>query len=259
MVMIHLQSVRVRNPDVLPDGYPFSIPIIQKLDELDFTAPVTFLVGENGSGKSSLIEAIAASANLPTVGSVAVADDETLNDAQALSRHLVLSWSKRNHRGFYLRSEDFFGFALNTSRTIDELGEIAKDFEPGSYAHSVVMGQRSALAQNYGELNTVSHGESFFSVFGSRLTGNGLYLLDEPEVALSPQRQIALLALLKDTVANDGQFVIATHSPILMAYPDAQILHLSENGIHEQAWADVEHVSMTRDFLTNPELFLRHL
>lgn len=257
--MIHLRSLRIRNPDALPDGYPFAIPIVQRLVDLEFAAPVTFLVGENGSGKSTLIEAISASADLPTIGSVAVSADETLNDAQSLARHLVLTWNKRNHRGFYLRSEDFFGFALNTARTIDELADIAGTFEPGSYAHSVVMGQRGELASRYGDLNQRSHGESFFSVFGTRFTGNGLYLLDEPEVALSPQRQIALLALMKDAVAADAQFIIATHSPILMAFPGAQILHLSENGICEQRWEEVEHVRMTRDFLANPDLFLRHI
>ncbi len=257
--MIHLRAIRIRNPDALPDGYPFAIPIVRTLDTLEFTAPVTVLIGENGSGKSTLIEAIAASAELPTIGSVAVERDETLSGARALAAHLVLSWAKRNHRGFYLRSEDFFGFALNTARTIDELGQIASTFEAGSYARSVVERERGELASRYGDLDQRSHGESFFSVFGSRFTGNGVYLLDEPEVALSPQRQIALLALIKDAVAEDGQFIIATHSPILMAFPGAQLLHLSEEGIRQQRWAEVEHVRLTRDFLSDPDLFLRHI
>ena len=257
--MMHLRSVRIRNPDALPDGFPYDLPIIRTLDVLELTAPVTFLVGENGSGKSTLLEAIAASANLPTIGSIAIERDETLTLAQTLGRHLVLSWSSRTHRGFYMRSEDFFGFGLSTQRTIAELSEIAESFPPGSHAHGSVMAQRDALDRKYGDLNERSHGEGFFQVFAERFTPGGVYLLDEPEVALSPQRLIALLLLMKETVAQDAQFIIATHSPMLMAYPGAQILHLSDQGIHEQAWDDVEHVQMTRDFLADPELFLRHL
>jgi predicted ATPase len=257
--MIHLRSVRIRNPDALPDGHPFELPIIRTLDELEMTAPVAFLVGENGSGKSTLLEAIAASANLPTIGSVAIERDDTLTAAQSLGRQLVLSWSSRNHRGFYMRSEDFFGFGLSTQRTIAELDEIVATLEPGSHAHASVMAQRNALHRKYGNLNERSHGEGFFQVFAERFTPGGIYLMDEPEVALSPQRLIALLLLMKEVVAQDAQFIIATHSPMLMAYPGAQILHLSDGGIREQAWDEVEHVQMTRDFLTDPDLFLRHL
>src|SRR5215204_4013028 len=108
--MIHLRSLRIRNPDALPEGFPFDLPIIRALDTLDFTAPVAFLVGENGSGKSTLLEAIAASADLPTISSIAISRYETLSAAQLLGRNLVLSWAARTHRGFYMRSEDFFGF-----------------------------------------------------------------------------------------------------------------------------------------------------
>lgn len=257
--MMHLRSFRIRNAEALPDGFPFDLPIIRTLDTVGLTAAVTFLVGENGSGKSTLLEAIAASANLPTIGSVAIERDETLTAAQSLGRQLVLSWASRTHRGFYMRSEDFFGFGLNSLRTIAELDEIAATLEPGSYAHSSVMAQRNALQRKYGNLNERSHGEGFFQVFAERFTPGGIYLMDEPEVALSPQRLIALLLLMKEVVAQEAQFIIATHSPMLMAYPGAQILHLSEQGIREQAWDEVEHVQMTRDFLADPELYLRHL
>jgi predicted ATPase len=257
--MMHLRSFRIRNPEALPAGFPYDLPIIRALDEIELTAPVAFLVGENGSGKSTLLEAIAASANLPTIGSVAIERDETLTAAQELGRQLVLSWATRSHRGFYMRSEDFFGFGLSTARTIQELGEIAETFEPGSYAHSTVVAQQRALEKKYGDLNARSHGEGFFQVFAERFTPGGVYLLDEPEVALSPQRQIALLLLMKEVVAQEAQFIIATHSPMLMAFPGAQILRLAEEGIRESAWEQVEHVQLTRDFLTDPDLFLRHL
>ena len=115
------------------------------------------------------------------------------------------------------------------------------------------------MQRKYGDLNARSHGEGFFQVFAERFTPGGVYLMDEPEVALSPQRQIALLLLMKEVVAQEAQFIIATHSPMLMAYPGAQILHLTDEGIREQAWEEVEHVQLTRDFLTDPDLFLRHL
>ena len=251
--------MHIRNPDALPDGYPFDLPVVRSLDEIEFRAPVTILVGENGSGKSTLMEAIGSSASLPTIGSISIDRDETLASAHDLAKHLVLTWNKRNHRGFYLRSEDFFGFALGTNRLVKELTEIADSLEPGSYARSSILEESNALVNRYGNLDARSHGEAFFHVFAQRITGNGLYLMDEPEVALSPQRQIALLALLQDAVEADGQFLIATHSPILMAFPGAQILFLGDNTIEDAQWDQIEHVRLTRDFLTNPESFLRHL
>lgn len=257
--MIHLRSIRVRNPEALPEGFPYDLPIIRTLDEIEVNAPVVFLVGENGSGKSTLLEAIAASANLPTIGTIAIERDETLTAAQALGRQLILSWVTRSHRGFYMRSEDFFGFGLSTARTIQELREMAESFPPDSRAYGSVMAQSQALERKYGDLNARSHGEGFFQVFAERFTPGGVYLLDEPEVALSPQRQIALLLLMKEVVAQEAQFIIATNSPMLMAHPGAQILHLTEEGIHEQPWEEIEHVQLMRDFLTDPELYLRHL
>src|SRR3954447_4445110 len=126
--MIQLRSVHIRNPDALPDGFPFDLPLIVTLEEIIFDAPVTILVGENGSGKSTLLEAIGSSAALPTIGSISIDRDETLASAHDLAGHLVLTWNKRNHRGFYLRSEDFFGFALGTNRSIRELSELAETF-----------------------------------------------------------------------------------------------------------------------------------
>src|SRR6188474_2751078 len=114
--MIHLRSVRVRNPEALPEGYPFDLPIIRALDELELTAPVTFLVGENGSGKSTLLEGIAAAAGLPTVGSIAIDRDDTLTAQRDFAKRIKLTWTKRSHRGFFLRAEDFFGFAKAVSQ-----------------------------------------------------------------------------------------------------------------------------------------------
>jgi predicted ATPase len=163
-----------------------------------------------------------------------------------------------------MRSEDFFNFATATSDLATEFEEMAEEFgrdQRGDWqrAQGIARAQARALLDRYGDLHARSHGESFLTVFRSRLVPDGLYLLDEPETALSPQRQLAFLAMLKDLVTNGAQFVIATHSPIILAFPDAVLLRFDGERIKKVAYDDVENVKLTRDFLANPELFLRYL
>jgi predicted ATPase len=264
--MIHLRSVSLKPSAKKEGGFPFNVPAVRGLGELEFRRPVTFLVGENGTGKSTLLEALAAGAGSVVVGGEDVRADKTLAHARRLAAQLKLVWTKRTHRGFFLRAEDFFGFAKRVNRTSAELEEMARDFEKEltgyglRLAQGVVRGQRSALAGRYGEdADARSHGEGFLQLFQSRFVPGGLYLLDEPEAPLSPQRQLALLSMLKGMVAQDSQFVIATHSPILMAFPDASILSFDHAPVREIPYDEVEHVSLTRDFLSDPEAFLRHL
>jgi predicted ATPase len=264
--MIHLRSVSLKPSAKKQDGFPFNVPAVRKLKELGFRRPVTFFVGENGTGKSTLLEALAAGAGSVVVGGEDVRTDKTLAHARRLAAQLKLVWTKRTHRGFFLRAEDFFGFAKRVNQTSAELEEMASDFgkELKGYglrlAQGVVRGQRSALASRYGEdADARSHGEGFLQLFQSRFVPGGLYLLDEPEAPLSPQRQLALLSMLKGMVAQDSQFVVATHSPILMAFPDASILSFDHTPVREIPYDEVEHVSLTRDFLADPEAFIRHL
>jgi predicted ATPase len=264
--MIHLRSISLKPSAKKQEGFPFNVPTVRRLKGLEFRRPVTFLVGENGTGKSTLLEALAAAAGSVVVGGEDVRTDATLAHARRLAAQLKLVWTKRTHRGFFLRAEDFFGFAKRVNRTSAELEEMAVDFEKelSGYglrlAQGVVRGQRSALAGRYGEdADARSHGEGFLQLFQSRFVPGGLYLLDEPEAPLSPQRQLALLSMLKGMVAQDSQFVIATHSPILMAFPDASILSFDHAPVREIPYDEVEHVSLTRDFLSDPEAFLRHL
>jgi len=272
-VVNFLRSLRVRygDPDGTEEGYPFNIPVVQSLDALDFRAPVTFFVGENGSGKSTILEAIAAAVGSIAIGGESIQTDPTLVHARRLAARLILSWARRTHRGFFLRSEDFFNYALETRRLIDDLDQQAAKYaderERGTdrayglaLAEGATRGQRAELARRYGEdLHARSHGESFFQVFQSRFVPGGLYLLDEPDTALSPQRQLALLALLKDMVAQDAQFIIATHAPILLAYPDAAILSFDDGRITETPYDEVTNVHLTRQFLADPSSFLRRL
>jgi len=264
--MLPLRAVE-KSPSARPaPGYPFDIPVIAALQRLEFSAPVTLLVGENGSGKSTLLEAIAAAAGSITVGSESVERDPSLGHARRLAGVLRLAWSKRTRRGFFMRAEDFFGYARQMGQLEDELRselkEIDQSFDPGAreYARLPYTRELHALQQAYGEgLDSRSHGESFLTLFRARFTGAGLYLLDEPEAPLSPSRQLSLLALLDAMVHEGGQFIIATHSPILMAFPSAQILSFDGGQISPVRFEELEHVQVMRDFLADPQRFLRHL
>ncbi len=264
--MIHLKSISIKHPAAEPEAFPFNLPLVRNFTSLEFRAPVTFLVGENGSGKSTLLEAIAAGIGAIAVGAEDVERDASLVPARALGRHLKFSWLRKTRAGFFLRAEDFFGFAKRMRRAVKDLEAIAEGFESEYTGYALglakgsAMGQRRALIEKYGEnLDASSHGESFLKLFQSRFVPGGLYLLDEPEAPLSPQRQLALLSMLKEMVAADAQFIIATHSPILMAFPEAVILSFDAHPIREVKWEEIEHVSLTRAFLNNPQAYLRHL
>lgn len=267
--MIHLRSVELKHP-ASAETFPFNVPAIRALHELVFDTPVTFFVGENGSGKSTLLEALAAAIGSITVGSDGVDDDATLSAARALAQHLRLVWSKRTRRGFFLRSEDFFGYARRMAhlkqemeadlRAIDEEYKGRSEMAKG-LARMGLSRELADMQRRYGEgLDFVSHGESYFTLFQSRFVPEGLYLLDEPEAPLSPMRQLTLLSMLRMMVEEHGaQFIIATHSPILMAYPGAAILSFDRGAVQRVPYAELEHVTITRAFLNNPEQFLRHL
>jgi len=258
------------------EGHPFDTPAVRALlaAPLALDAPVTFLVGENGSGKSTLLEGIAATAGLPAVGAEETASDPSLGAARRLGRALKLTWSPGPRTGLFLRAEDVFGFARRMDAARDgleaERRAVAEDASLSPLARGLgampYARELAALRERYGEgADARSHGEAFLLLFRDRLhgggrgRGRGLYLLDEPEAPLSPTRQLALLALLIDATKQGGQFLVATHSPILMALPGAAILHLDECGFRPAAWEDLEHVTLTRHFLNDPDAFLRHL
>lgn len=266
--MIHLRSL------ALPagshgSGFPFSVPAISTLTGIEFETPVTFFVGENGSGKSTLLESIAIAANLPAVGETGARDDQTLAAQRKLAAALRLVWTRRTHRGFFLRAEDFFGFAKALSRSRDEFGQRVAEIEEeyrdrSALARGLAQGPAQAslaeMEKRYGaDLDANSHGQAFFQLFRSRFVPGGIYLLDEPETPLSPLSQLALIAMLKDMVGQDAQFIIATHSPILLALPGARILDFDSQPVRWAAYEDLEHVRLTREFLADPDRFLRRL
>lgn len=255
------------------DRYPFDTPVIAGLlgNRIEFTAPVTVLVGENGSGKSTLIEAIACAIDAIAIGSTEVRSDKTLEAGQALAEIMTPIWGagKRGPRGFFLRAEDFFGFALRIDRMRSELraqraaliaDRTISDLARG-FAMQPIARELAALERMYGEgLDQHSHGEAFLELFRQRLTPNGVYLLDEPEAPLSPTRQLTLLSMLMLAVRELGaQVVMATHSPIMMAFPGADLCQLSGGSIEPATFDSIEHISVMRSFLADPEAYLRHL
>ena len=215
-----------------PKAYPYSLPAVRALEGFQFHERVTFFVGENGSGKSTLLEALAVACRFNPEGG-----SKNFNFATASSHsdlHDVIQIGKMAipSDGFFLRAESFY----NVSSEIDRLG----------------------VSRWYGgqSLHTRSHGESFFALFKERFFGPGLYFLDEPEAALSPARQIKFLGRLHRLVQDGSQFVIATHSPILMAYPDCKLMLLEKKGMREVELIETEHYCLTRAFLNNPTKYL---
>ncbi len=220
--------------------YPFIVPAIAALREINVRKPILFFVGENGSGKSTLLEAIAIHYGFGREGGNRNLRAETTDSVRAvepLAKALRVAFTKRTGAGFYLRAESFF----NTATTIDALGVID------------AYGGRS--------LHEQSHGESFISLAANKFNRDGFYVMDEPEAALSPQRQLSLLVILHDLLRNrhDVQVLIATHSPILLAYPDAQIISFDHGAIHEISYRESAPYQLCSRFLADPDRYMHAL
>lgn len=267
--MKHLRELLIKKNQTNMEDYPFNVPAIQNLSKLVFESTCTIFVGENGSGKSTLIEGIAISAGMITIGSDEVGLDHTMNAIKPLADEMKLVWNKRTHRGFFLRAEDFFGFVKRTHQLRQSLTEELKRVdeayaERSDYAKQLAKmpsaSSLNALNQRYGkDLDAYSHGESFLRLFQSRFVPGGLYLLDEPEAALSPTCQLGLISMIKEMMTQDAQFIIATHSPILMAIPGATIYDFDQNPPEPANYEDLEHVRMYRMFLNDPKAFVNRL
>jgi predicted ATPase len=269
-VIPRLQAIRYEPPKEA-DAFPFSIPALRSLSELPLDAPVTLFVGENGSGKSTVLEALAIAAGLATAGSHEARRDETLADQRRLAARFKLVWARRLTRGFFLRAEDFFGYVARLRRTRaevhEELARIDRDPQMVGMASDDVARLRGAVGSVLGttyapdgrDYDHRSHGESFLTFFRERLQRRGLYLLDEPEAALSPQSQLGLLVMIRDALAEGSQFLIATHSPILMACPGSLAISFDQTPPGPVSFDDLESVRLYRDFLAAPERYLRHL
>lgn len=228
------------------NSYLNNLPIIKFLSkekQLSFSSNVTFFVGENGTGKSTLLEAIAVAYGFNAEGGSQNFTFSTNATHSELFKHIEIGKRGFAKDGFFLRAESLYNVATN----IDDMDKLAS-FDP-------------FVIESYGgiSLHNQSHGESFLSIVQNRFFGNGLYILDEPEAALSPMRLLTLMAEMNDLVNENSQFIIATHSPILMSFPNAQILEFSHNGIKMVDYWDTEHYKITKSFLENPEKMLHYL
>lgn len=216
------------------DKYPFNIPVVKNFNELKFKAPVTFFIGENGVGKSTFIEAIAVNLNLPKEGGTQNFMYETDDTTSNLSDYMKVRMDNKPKTKFFLRAESFYNFSTEVERLIKE-----DDF------HS--------LNKSYGgNLHECSHGEAFLKLVQNRFTENGLYILDEPEAALSIQRQLSLLCLIDELVKKGSQFIISTHSPILISYRNGIILDLDDN-FKEVSYKDTEIYKLYKMYLNNSD------
>lgn len=230
----------LRRIETLPEKvdravYPFNIPAFSRGIDLAFRSKVTFVVGENGTGKSTLLEAIAECCGFNPEGGSRDHHRAVFADRSPLAQALRLSWLPKVTDGFFMRAESFYNFASY----IEEVSDLR------------AYGGKS--------LHEQSHGESFISLFANRFE-QGIYILDEPEAALSPQRQLTFLKIIHDlTTTGHAQFLIATHSPIILSYPGAVLYSLDGETIEEVDYRETRHFLITRDFLNSPQRFFRHL
>ncbi|MDT8903978.1 AAA family ATPase [Anaeroselena agilis] len=230
----YLRSIKLLRGEIASfDHYPFSLPVIRNLDCLAFHPRVTFIIGENGTGKSTLLEAIAVAWGFNPEGGTRNFNFATRSSHSQLHQHIrLIRGAKRPRDGFFLRAESFYNLATQ----IEELG----------------------VGDSYGgrSLHEQSHGEAFFATFMNKFRGSGLYILDEPEAALSPMRQMAMIARIHDLVRQHCQFIIATHSPIIIGYPDAAILQITEDSIDTVEYENTEHYIVTKEFINNRKKLL---
>lgn len=235
---VYIKEIRLKKEIHKDDSYIKELPVVNNLTSLDISSNVTFFVGENGSGKSTLLEAIAVNSGFNAEGGTknfCFSSRETHSD---LYKYItVVKGVQRPRDGFFLRAESFY----NVATEIEKLDLESSGGVP--------------VIKSYGgtSLHKMSHGESFITLMTNRFSGKGLYILDEPEAALSPIKQMAMLTIINELVKKKSQFIIATHSPILMAYPGADIFVIDDDGITKTPYKKTDNYMITRKFLENPE------
>ncbi len=234
----YLKEIELVSEDLDFSKYPLSIPAIKSIfnNPVKFHPDVTFIVGENGAGKSTLIEGVAIKLGFNPEGGTKQSTFSTRTSHSNLHKNIkAIKSYKAPKDGYFLRAESFY----NLATLMDETNYLS------------MYGGKS--------LHSQSHGESFMSTLINKLQGEGLYIFDEPESALSPSGQLSALIAIDNLVKKSSQFIIATHSPILMAYPNSKILYLDDNGINEILYEDTDHFKITKSFLNNPEDFITKL
>ncbi|WP_230501829.1 AAA family ATPase [Sutcliffiella rhizosphaerae] len=240
----YIRSLHLKTEDIVTfEEYPFNLPVMKDVDSIIFHPNVTYIIGENGMGKSTLLEGIAIALGFNPEGGTLNFNFSSYDSHSELDQHLrIIRGVERPRDNFFFRAETFYNVATN----IEEL-----DKESGGGRIIDSFGGKS--------LHKQSHGEAFFAAFVERFQGNGLYILDEPEAALSPLRQMSMLARINDLINQGSQFIISTHSPILMAYPNARIYELTGEGVSEARLEETSHYTIMKQFMENKERMLQHL
>lgn len=233
---LYIKEIRLKEEIYKAESYIKNLPVVKNLNRIEFSKKVTFFVGENGSGKSTLLEAIAVNMGFNAEGGTRNFSFSSRETHSELYKYITVAKNvNRPKDGFFLRAESFY----NVATEIDDLD----------------------LIKSYGgtSLHNMSHGESFMALMTNRFSGNGLYILDEPEAALSPIRQMTMLTIINELVKKNSQFIIATHSPILMAYPNSDIFTIDDDGIVKTPYKKTDNYIITRKFLENPEKMMKYL
>lgn len=260
--MPYLSSLHINTGKTHP--YPFDIPAIKHAKNIKIQTPITFLIGENGSGKSTLLETIACRLQLPHMDGYGYGK-KCFDAAKRLLSYLELEWKIERSVGFFFRAEDFGDYLNSVHRADIHLHNQMSELEGEVPPHVIQQMKDSAnyqlhkVRRDFGqELDSFSHGEAYMHIMRKMVNQRGIYLLDEPEASLSPAKQLEFIYFLNHHLKNfNSQFIIATHSPMLMAYPEATIYEITENEMQQTALEDTEHYSITKNFLNNPKSFLR--
>jgi predicted ATPase len=263
--MAFIQSFSIQAGKQHP--FPFNIPAVRFAKGIELGDQVTIFVGDNGCGKSTLLESIAYSIDIPLIGGRIGGASPSFEAAKAIKPYLEINWKRETRKGFFFRAEDFSHFIDNVDREREKIAMELIDLK-GKVDDSVIEQMREnmnfALARmrkDYGmDVQALSHGEAYLTILQTRVGDKGIFLLDEPEAALSPLKQLSLIAFILEVLKGaKAQFIIATHSPILLGIPDAVLYEIREEGMERVQYTETDHYRITKRFLVDPESYLRHL
>ena len=262
--MPFIKSISLDTPRQHP--FPYNIPAVKFAKQLSLESAVTIFVGDNGCGKSTLLETIALSLDLPLIGGH-IKRHAGFEAATSLQDDLHIEWKRQTAKGFFFRAEDFSDFVNAVERENDRINADLSDLQ-GNVDEQIIRQMRdsmnyslSEMRRQYGDnMQAFSHGEAYLTILQTRIQDKGIYLLDEPEAALSPLKQLSLIAFLLEVIkSGNAQFILATHSPILMGIPGAILFEILENGMQQVNYKETDHYRITKNFLENPDYYLRHL
>jgi predicted ATPase len=247
--------------------FPFNIPAVRFAKDVELGEQVTVFVGDNGCGKSTLLEAIALSIDIPLIGGRIGGGSSSFEAAKQIKPHLKIDAGRETHKGFFFRAEDFSQFIDNVDREREKIAMELLDLK-GKVDDTVIKEMREnmnwsagKMRKDYGmDVQALSHGEAYLTILQTRIRDKGIYLLDEPEAALSPLKQLSLIAFILEVLkSGKTQFIMATHSPILMGIPGATLYEITEDSMQKVRYTDTDHYRITKRFLVDPESYLRHL